>query len=224
MKIKNTNQNFPAQAGSRLRSNYWREKVLKFGLSFLILLFGFWISWACAQEKGVNNMKKAVMIISEEDFRDEELFTPKEILEKAGIEVKVASTTLKQAHGMLGATFKPDILVNAINARDFDAIIFVGGGGSSQYWDDPVAHKLAQEANNTGRIVAAICIAPVTLARAGILKGKHATVWSSEGAQLKSEGANYTARSVEKDGNIITASGPSAAREFAEELVKTLKE
>jgi len=169
-------------------------------------------------------MKKVVMIIAENDFRDEELFVPKEIFEKAGIEVKVASTALKQAHGMLGATFKPDILVNDINVRDFDAIIFVGGSGASQYWDDPVAHRLAQEANNTGRIVAAICIAPVTLARAGILKGKRATVWSSEGAQLKSEGANYTGRPAEKDGNIITANGPSAAREFAEELVKALKE
>lgn len=168
-------------------------------------------------------MKRVAMIIAEDGFRDEELLQPKAILEKNGIEVKVASTSLVQAKGMLGAKIKPDILVNDIDVRDFDAIIFVGGIGASQYWDDPVAHQLAQNAFNQNHIVAAICIAPVTLAKAGILKGKRATVFSSEASELKQGGANYTARNVEKDGNIITASGPSAAGEFAEELVKVLK-
>lgn len=168
-------------------------------------------------------MKKAVMIIAEKDFRDEELLQPKEILEKNGIEVKVASTTLKEAKGVLGAKVKPDILVSDIKINDFDAVIFVGGAGSSQYWDDPVAHKLAQGAVNKDKIIAAICIAPVTLAKAGLLKGKRATVWSSESGQLESAGADYTGEPVEKDGKIITAAGPFAGREFAEEIVEALK-
>lgn len=168
-------------------------------------------------------MKKAVMIIAHDEFRDEELLQPKDILEKAGIEVKIASTSLSPARGVLGAKVKPDILVSDINVKDFNAVIFVGGAGASQYWDDPLAHKLVADAVDAGRIVAAICIAPVTLANAGVLKGKRATVWSSEGAQLKAGGANYTGRPVEKDGNIITASGPAAAREFAEELLEALK-
>lgn len=175
-----------------------------------------------AQEEAVG-MKKVVMIIAQDNFRDEELLQPKEILEKNGIEVKVASTTLRQIRGMLGAQVKPDILVSNIKVVDFDAVIFVGGAGASQYWDDPQAHRLASEALIGNRIVAAICIAPVTLAKAGILKGKRATVWSSEASQLKAGGANYTGRSVEKDGNIITAAGPFAAREFGEELATALK-
>lgn len=189
---------------------------------FWILVLGFWISWAGAQGE-VSGMKKLVMIIAQDGFRDEELLEPKEILEKQGIEVKVASTTLAQAKGMLGAKVKPDIKVSDINVRDFDAIIFVGGMGASQYWYDPIAHKLAQDAVSTNRIVAAICIAPVTLAEAGILKDKRVTCWSSEAGKLKAKGANYTGRPVEKDGNIITASGPSAARQFAEELLRALK-
>ena len=168
-------------------------------------------------------MKKVVMIIAENGFRDEELLQPREILEKQGFEVKVASTNLSQAKGMLGAKVKPDILVSDINVKDFNAIVFVGGVGASQYWDDSMAHKLAQDAINANKIVAAICIAPVTLAKAGVLAGKRATVWSSEAGQLKGAGANYTGEAVEKDGNIITASGPSAAKEFGEELVKALR-
>lgn len=168
-------------------------------------------------------MKKVVMIIAEQDFRDEELLEPKDILEKNGIQVQIASSSLSEAQGMLGARVKPEILIKDIKAGEFDAVIFVGGSGSSQYWNDPIAHKLAQNAFNASRLVCAICIAPVTLAKAGILKGRRATVWSSEAGQLKEAGAQYTGKPVEKDGNIITASGPSAAQEFGEAIVRVLK-
>ena len=190
-------------------------------LSILILCLMFINSLTFSQEEV--KMKKVVMIIASDGFRDEELLEPKEILEDSGIEVKIASTSLSMAKGMLGAKVKPDMLLKDVKVEDFLAIIFVGGIGASQYWDDPLAHQIAQEAISKNRILAAICIAPVTLAKAGVLKGKRATVWSSEASQLKSAGANYTARPVEKDGNIITASGPFAAREFAEEILKALE-
>lgn len=186
----------------------------------LILVF-LAVSYAQGE---VMEMKKAVMIIAKENFRDEELLEPKKILEDAGIEVKVASTVLGEVKGTMGAKVKPDILFNNIKIEDFDAIIFIGGGGSSQYWDDPLAHQLALGAVNNNKVIAAICIAPVTLAKAGILKGKRSTVWASEAAQLKANGANYTGKPIEVDGKIITASGPFAARQFGEELAKAIKE
>ena len=167
-------------------------------------------------------MKKAVMVIAQDNFRDEELFEPKDILEKAGIDVKIASSGLKSAKGMLGGTAEPEVLLKDISAKDYDAVIFVGGAGASVYWDDPVAHRLITEAYNSDKIVGAICIAPVTLAKAGILKGKKATVWKSESGQLEALGAVYTGVNCQKDGRIITAAGPFAAKEFGEELVKAL--
>lgn len=173
-----------------------------------------------AQE--VIGVRKVVMVIAHENFRDEEFFEPKEILVNAGVVVKVASSSLDMAKGVMGKSVKPDILVKDIDPLEFDAVAFIGGGGSSQYWDDPVAHKLAQNMEKRNKIVAAICIAPVTLAKAGLLKGKKATVWSSESAQLKEAGAVYTGNSVEKDGLIITAAGPFAAKQFGEEILKAL--
>ncbi len=167
-------------------------------------------------------MKKAVMIIAQNGFREEELFQPKEIMEKAGIEVQVASSSLDIARGMSGQTFQPQLQIKDINVNDFDAVIFVGGAGAIQYWDDPVAHKIAKDAYDSGKVVAAICVAPVVLAKAGILNGKRATVWFSDSGQLIVAGAKYSRNNVEKDGNIITASGPIASSEFGEELVKAI--
>ena len=167
-------------------------------------------------------MKKAVMVIAQDKFRDEELFEPKAILEKAGVSVTVASTILSPAKGTLGKEYKPEMLLKDVNADEFDAVVFVGGMGASQYWNDPSAHKLILDAQAAGRIIAAICIAPVTLAKAGILKGKKATVWASDAGQLLVTGARYTGNNVEVDGKVITAAGPFAAREFGEALVRAL--
>ncbi len=166
--------------------------------------------------------KKAVMIIAQNNFRDEELLRPKEVLEKHGVSVTVASSSLKESTGMLGAKIKPDILFTAINVSDYDAILFVGGSGSREYWDNAAAHKIANEANTSKKIVGAICIAPVTLAKAGLLANKKATTHSSTVNDVKASGAKYTGADVERDGNIITASGPEAAQKFGEAIVKAL--
>ncbi|MBZ0190500.1 hypothetical protein KsCSTR_43540 [Candidatus Kuenenia stuttgartiensis] len=167
--------------------------------------------------------KKVVIIIAKNNFRDEELLEPKAILEKNGAAVTIASSSLKESKGMLGAKVSPDILFTDIAVGDYDAVIFVGGTGSSEYWDNPTAHTIAKEANKVNKIVGAICIAPVTLAKAGLLKGKKATTYSSTVNDIKSEGANYTGEGVERDGNIITADGPASAKKFGEAIVKALQ-
>jgi len=192
---------------------------MKYRLPLFILLF-IWAIFSYAQEVP---MPKAVMIIAQGNFRDEELLEPKKILEDAGVEVKIASTAIRPLKGMLGATITPDMLVSEIKVQDYDAIIFVGGTGASQYWHDPFAHKLAQEAVAQDKVLAAICIAPVTLANAGVLHGREATVWASEAEQLKRQGAKYSAKPVAIDAKIITASGPQAAKEFAQAILKALK-
>ena len=166
--------------------------------------------------------KRVVMIIAPEGFRDEELIEPQGILYDRGAEVKVASKSLETAKGMLGVQVKPDLLVSDIKAEDWDAIILVGGGGSSVYWDDSLLHSMLNEAVKQNKIVGAICIAPVTLANAGILAGKKATVYSSETQKLVDKGAECTGKDVERDGNVITASGPAAAKRFGEALAEAL--
>ena len=168
--------------------------------------------------------KRVVMIIAPEGFRDEELIEPQGILYDRGAEVKVASKSLETAKGMLGVQVKPDLLVSDIKVEEWDAIILVGGAGSGVYWDDSLLHSMLNEAVKQNKIVGAICIAPVTLANAGILAGKKATVYSSETQKLVDKGAECTGKDVERDGNVITASGPPAAKRFGEALAEALSE
>jgi protease I len=113
-----------------------------------------------------------------------------------------------------------DVQLSQVQARDYDAVIFIGGSGAAQYVDDPVAHKLAYDAVKERKVVGAICMAPLILAKAGLLKGKKATVYPALADDFKQYGMKYTAKPVEKDGRIITADGPNSAAEFGQELAK----
>ena len=188
------------------------RKGLILFLSFLFVLSIF------------SQTKKVVMIIAPSNFRDEELFVTKKVLENKGIEVKVASVKKTSIRGMLGGSINPDLKLDEVNLDEFDGVIFVGGIGAQFYWGYEPALKLAQEAFRKGKVIGAICIAPVILANAGILKDKKATVWPSEARRIKAKDAVYIKTSVVKDGNIITASGPQAAEKFGKMIAQALFE
>ncbi|UCH89694.1 MAG: DJ-1/PfpI family protein [Thermoplasmata archaeon] len=169
--------------------------------------------------------KKALMIIAPKNFRDEELFHTKEEIEKAGGAVTIASTTVGQATGMFGATANPNITIDSANVDEYDVIIFVGGGGSEIYFENPRALQIARDAYSKNKLVTAICIAPSILANAKLLQGRSATVWAGDKKYvgiLERNGAKFTGKSVQVDGRIITANGPEAARKFGATIVKNL--
>jgi protease I len=169
--------------------------------------------------------KKVLMIIAPRNFRDEEFQEPKAVLEKTGVKVVVASTEAGTARGMFGTQVTPNTTVDKVNPDELDAVVVVGGSGSQTYlWNNSQVHKIVQAVNKKGGIVAAICISPAVLAKAGILKGKKATVFPSADAvnELKKAGAIVSDAPVVVDGKIITGKGPEAAKEFGRKIAESL--
>ncbi|MBU1446198.1 DJ-1/PfpI family protein [Patescibacteria group bacterium] len=163
-----------------------------------------------------------VMIIAPENFRDEEYFHTQQVIEKAGINLKVASTEPIAISGIEKKEVKIDMLIDEIG-EDFDGIVFVGGSGAQIYFANEKIMDLTRSYYESGKIVAAICIAPAILGRAGILKGKNVTSWGGITEDLIDFGANHTGEAVTIDGKIITANGPAAAYKFGEAIVGNLK-
>lgn len=166
---------------------------------------------------------KVLFIIAPKNFRDEEYFEPKKILEAAGHKITTASTTTDVCSGSLGASVRPDIAVKDVNEKQFDALLIVGGPGSPVLADYPEVLDLIKKFAAANKLVTAICMAPVILAKAGVLKGKKATVWNSpvyrkSVEMLNSGGAIFTQDKVVEDGSIITAFGPEVATLFGERI------
>jgi protease I len=168
-------------------------------------------------------MKRVVFITAPEVFRDEEYYKPKKILEKACIEVTTASVKTGELTGRFGYKTVSTLLISDINSYDFDAIVYVGGGGASVFFENKDALRLANEFFKHNKPVAAICIAGVILANSGILKDKKATVYIDGKKSLLKSGATYTGNSLEIDGNIITANAPDAAEDFGKAILKVLQ-
>ena len=72
------------------------------------------------------------------------------------------------------------------------------------------------------RLLAAICIAPTTLAHAGLLDGVRATAFPDREDDLRAHGAVWTGAPVTVDGRIITGNGPEAAADFGEAIAEAL--
>ncbi len=174
-------------------------------------------------------MKKILFVIAKTDFRDEEYFIPKSILEKE-FEVKTASNGKagEIALGFLGGEANIDLNIKDVNVDDYDAVIFVGGAGALKNLDNEDSYKLIKEVVGKNKLLCAICIAPTILAKAGVLKGKKATVWHSEIDKspikvLEENGAIFVDEDVVEDENLITANGPKAAEKFGNKILEKLK-
>ncbi|MEK6796720.1 MAG: DJ-1/PfpI family protein [Spirochaetota bacterium] len=163
-----------------------------------------------------------VLVVAPKNFRDEEYFEPKKIFLAAGHKVVTASSGLSPAQGKLGGTADIDLLFTEIDATKFDIVVFVGGPGVVVYWDDWRAQALAKLFIENGKPVAAICSAPVILAKAGVLNGRRATCFPGDADKLKAAGAIVSEKSVEVDGSIITGNGPEASKEFGKAIVDYL--
>jgi len=169
--------------------------------------------------------KNVLMVIAPKDFEDGEFFIPKTLLEVNGANVTVASTTSK-ALGINGSTYTTDILISDAKAKNYDAIVIVGGTGViGSLWDDKDLRSLVKDANKQKKIIAAICAAPPILARAGILKDKNATMfpWSDGIKELTDNDVNYVDKEVVVSGNIVTGRNPDASVAFGLKLCEVLK-
>jgi protease I len=156
-------------------------------------------------------------------FEDNEYNIPRAVLEDAGVVVTVAAPSLDLVKGYYKQTeVLPDLRLADARGSDYDAIVFAGGTGVDV--DDPEAHRIAQEALAEAKVVAAICVAPVLLAKAGVVEGKRvtaATQWNT----LEQAGATVvTSGNVVRDGLLITANSPGGAREFGETIAAALEE
>lgn len=167
-------------------------------------------------------MSKLLFIIAPQNFRDEEYFEPKEILENAGHTIVTASSVVGVLNGSQGGSAQAAISLADVHQNNYDAVLFVGGQGSYQYDLDVQAHRIAQDFYAHGKLTTAICHAPIILAQAGVLYGKNATVHSSDVEELKSLGVKYSPQSVAVDGTIITADGPSSATVFGKTIASHL--
>lgn len=169
--------------------------------------------------------KNVLMVIPHTQFRDEEFFEPKKILEEEGVKVVVASTTARLCRGMKGGSVQADIAYGDAKVDEYDAMIICGGSSVPDFfWNDKKLAEFAAAMAAAGKIVAAICLSTVVLAKAKLLADREATVYFLPQAiqELKTAGAKYVKQTLVIHNNVILAEGPPDSQRFGQAIRSAL--
>jgi protease I len=170
-----------------------------------------------------------VLIVATDGFEEWELFGPREILQKRGAEVVLASLKLDPiqatVHDDPGKTIRPDLTVDQASADDFDALILPGGVRNPdqlRLHDNVI--ELIRDFDDQEKPIGAICHAPWLLVEADLLDGRTATSWPSIRTDLRNAGANVVDEPAVTDGNIVTSRKPDDVEAFTNALIDLIED
>lgn len=158
-------------------------------------------------------MKKALILLAE-GFEEIEALTVVDVLRRAEVTCDMCSLKGEYVTGSHNITVKTDLTIENVVRTGYDAIILPGGmPGSKNLKENKTVIELVKEFNNSNKIIAAICAAPIVLEEAGIISDKTATSYPSSLANEQS--CKYVEEIVAIDNNIITSRGPATSLAFA---------
>lgn len=165
---------------------------------------------------------KVAVVVALDGYAAPEFHPVMDALIDAGYEPVVASNELGTADGRT-ETMEVNHVIGELNASDLRGIVLIGG--SDSLWENAELHALLQGCRDNGRVTAAICLASVTLAKAGIIGEGDTACWFNcdiADPEMEAAGVSDSGQPVTSDGLIITGDGPDSAEDFASEIVVAL--
>ena len=153
-------------------------------------------------------------------FEEVEAVATMDILRRGGVDARSVSLTEKRSvTGGHGITVITDYLFDEIDFKDVKMLILPGGTVKINEHEGLKREIIKHE--KKGRLIAAICAAPIVFGGIGLLDGKKATCYPGYEEYLI--GADIIGAPVVVDGNITTGRAAAFTFDFALELLSQLK-
>ena len=170
-------------------------------------------------------MKKGVIIVGD-NFEETEALVTRNILIRAGMQIKLVSST--NSHTCLSSNnlkVECEHLIQEIKADDYDFVVIAGGAWVSEQIKTPDSQQftaiinLIKNFSEQQKTIAAICAAPVFLAYAGLLDDAEFTCFPGFDKYMQGKYLNVSACAYK---NIVTGHSSGYSHEFALLLLETL--
>ena len=156
-------------------------------------------------------------------FEEVEAIAALDVIRRAGIEIRSVGVGSKTVTGSHNITVACDLTDDEIEiGAPLDGVVLPGGmPGTLNLFDSEAVHKSIDYCAVEGKLLCAICAAPLILGRKGLLEGMKAVCFPGFEDELK--GASVPDSFVCADGNVITAKGMGSAVDFGLEIVAYFK-
>jgi 4-methyl-5(b-hydroxyethyl)-thiazole monophosphate biosynthesis len=155
-----------------------------------------------------------LIVFLADGFEETEAIATVDLLRRAELSVKTVSVTgSSTVVGSHGVAVKSDAMFSRDTVSDARGLVLPGGPGHTALMTHPGVRDAVLSYAREGKLLAAICAAPVILGSLGLLKGRRAVCYP--GMESGLIGAALAEGRVVRDEGIITANGPGAAYEFA---------
>lgn len=161
---------------------------------------------------------KRVLCLLENGFEEIEAVTPVDLLRRAGVEVVMAGVYGMDVIGKCDLRLRADALLDDATEGEFDALFLPGGPAVNELRKNEKVIALIRRFHTEGKIIAAICAAPLLLKDAGLIDGKRITAHFTTTDELPEN----TGERLVIDGEFITSRGAGTALEFGLALVEML--
>lgn len=176
--------------------------------------------------------KNILIAIPRNQFDEKELFVVRDHLKSEGARVVVLSKSGQQATGTNKTRFQPDGTIIDWNKQEgirekYDAVLLTGGKGAAKsLWDDPILPQVLTDHYRAGKVIGAIGLSVIVLARASFLNARAACGPDNEVflQELEACGVDHSEEALTCHEKILTARDGEAAQNFAEAVVTILKE
>ncbi len=170
-------------------------------------------------EAGADDVKwrgmKPVLFLMAPGFEEIEFCAPVDILRRLDIPVTTAGVQGRRVEGAHGIVMQADMLLVDVDSAMYSGVVLPGGAASWTLRDTPGVLRLVREIQAAGKLVAAICAAPIALEAAGVINNRRITCYPAEDVTKDITTASAISDApTETDGNLITGRGPGAALEF----------
>lgn len=167
-------------------------------------------------------MAKKVYVFLAEGFEEIEAIAVIDLLRRAGLTtVTVSVGDSLEVAGAHHIPVRADKGLQDLDLSAADAYVLPGGlPGVTNLNESETLRQAILQAERAGKLLSAICAAPMILGQLGLLQGKRATCYPSFEPHLT--GYIPTQEQVVVDGSIITASGVGVAIDFALAIITYL--
>ena len=167
-------------------------------------------------------MRNEIAILLADGFEEIEALAPADIFRRLGLKVTLAGVTGKTVTSTRGIPVVADVMLADLKAEELKLVYLPGGlPGATNLRDNAEVIRLIRSVHSGGGFLAAICAAPIVLAKAELSEGRKVTGYptTEEGV----DGLVYTGSLTEDSGDrILTGKGPGAAIPLAFRIAESL--